>query len=125
VWVEWAGQDRNRVAAKVSSAMCIGARTARELLEAGRPARTGVDIHEVRSLRENTMVETWPAYICRRCKTPPDEMRNLALDREKNRETILRMNTLINDLMTKEVGVNDGKFLPEAVRPKNPPLTFK
>jgi arylsulfatase len=57
-------------------------------------------------------------------KDDPDEMRNLALDREKNGETILRMNALLNDLMAKEVGVNDGKFLPEAVRPKQPPLTF-
>jgi arylsulfatase len=58
-------------------------------------------------------------------KDDPDEMHNLALDREKNGETILRMNALLNDLMAKEVGVNDGKFLPEDVRPKKPPLTFE
>ena len=29
----------------------------------------------------------------------------------KNRETLLRMNELLNDLITKEVGVNDGRFL--------------
>jgi arylsulfatase len=58
-------------------------------------------------------------------KEDPDEVHNLALDREKNGETILRMNALLNDLMAKEVGVNDGKFLPEAVRPKNPPMTFE
>jgi arylsulfatase len=58
-------------------------------------------------------------------KDDPDEMRNLALDRAKNRETILRMNALLNDLIAKEVGVNDGKFLPEAVRPRKPPLTFE
>ena len=58
-------------------------------------------------------------------KEDPDEVRNLALDPEKNRETILRMNELLNDLMAREVGVNDGKFLPEVVRPKKPPLTFK
>jgi arylsulfatase len=57
-------------------------------------------------------------------KSDPDEVRNLALDREKNGETILRMNALLNDLMAREVGVNDGKFLPEAVRPKHPPMTF-
>jgi hypothetical protein len=51
-------------------------------------------------------------------------MHNLALDREKNEKTILRMNALLNDLMDREVGVNDGKFLPEVVRPKKPPLTF-
>ena len=54
-----------------------------------------------------------------------DLMRNLALDREKDRETILRLNGLLNDLMAREVGVNDGKFLPEVVRPKKPPLTFE
>jgi arylsulfatase len=51
-------------------------------------------------------------------KEDPNEMHNLALDREKNRDTILRLNALLNDLMAREVGVNDGKFLPEAVRPK-------
>ena len=38
-------------------------------------------------------------------------MRNLALEPDKNRETILRMNGLLNDLLAKEVGVNDGGFL--------------
>jgi arylsulfatase len=57
-------------------------------------------------------------------KDDPHETHNLALDREKNGETILRLNALLNDLMLREVGVNDGKFLPEAVRPKQPPLTF-
>jgi arylsulfatase len=51
-------------------------------------------------------------------KNDPDEMENLALDRDKNGDTILRLNALLNDLMAHEVGVNDGKFLPEAVRPK-------
>ena len=41
----------------------------------------------------------------------PDEVHNLALDQEKNRSTLLRMNTLLNDLIAKEVGVNDGRFL--------------
>jgi arylsulfatase len=48
----------------------------------------------------------------------PNELNNLALDREKYKDTILRMNTLLNDLMAKEVGKNDGAFLPAAVRPK-------
>lgn len=52
----------------------------------------------------------------------PDEMRNLALDREKHGDTILRLNGLLNDLMAREVGVNDGRFLPESVRPKQRPL---
>jgi arylsulfatase len=58
-------------------------------------------------------------------KNDPNEMQNLALDREKNGKTILRMNGLLNDLMAREVGVNDGKFLPEVVRPKKPPMTFE
>jgi arylsulfatase len=53
-------------------------------------------------------------------KDDPNEMHNLALDREKNGKTILRLNALLNDLIAKEVGVNDGKFLPEVVRPKGP-----
>jgi arylsulfatase len=48
----------------------------------------------------------------------PDELRNLALERDKYKDTILRMNALLNDLMAKEVGKNDGAFLPAAVRPK-------
>jgi len=51
-------------------------------------------------------------------KTDPEEMQNLALDREKHKDTILRLNGLLNDLMTREVGVNDGRFLPASVRPK-------
>jgi hypothetical protein len=48
----------------------------------------------------------------------PEEVDNLALEGEHNRELILTMNRLMNDLIAKEVGVNDGSFLPEAVRPK-------
>ena len=48
----------------------------------------------------------------------PDEMHNLAVEPEKNRATILRMNGLLNELMAKEVGVNDGRFLPQDIRPK-------
>jgi len=51
-------------------------------------------------------------------KADPDELHNLALERDKYKDTILRMNTLLNDLMAKEVGKNDGSFLPAAVRPK-------
>jgi hypothetical protein len=40
------------------------------------------------------------------------------LERDKYKDTILRMNALLNDLMAKEVGKNDGAFLPAAVRPK-------
>jgi len=44
-------------------------------------------------------------------QSDPEEMRNLALEPETNRDTILRMNGLLNDLIAKEVGVNDGRFL--------------
>ena len=51
-------------------------------------------------------------------ETDPEEMHNLAVEPEKNRATILRMNGLMNDLMAKEVGVNDGRFLPREIRLK-------
>jgi len=51
-------------------------------------------------------------------ESDPEEMHNLVLQPEKNRATILRMNQLLNDLMAKEVGVNDGRFLPQDIRPK-------
>ena len=44
----------------------------------------------------------------------PEEIDNLALEGEHNRALILSM----NELIAREVGVNDGGFLPEAVRPK-------
>jgi arylsulfatase len=47
----------------------------------------------------------------------PDETRNLALDRAAHRETLERMNALLNELMAREVGVNDGGFLPAEIRP--------
>jgi arylsulfatase A-like enzyme len=48
----------------------------------------------------------------------PEEMRNLALEPETNRTTILRMNELLNELITKEVGVNDGGFMAKAMATK-------
>jgi len=51
-------------------------------------------------------------------KNDPDEMENLAVEPEKHKATILRMNTLLNDLISREVGVNDGSFLPQPVRPQ-------
>ena len=50
-------------------------------------------------------------------KNDPLETRNLALDPRNNKEVILRMNALLNQLMAKEVGKNDGSFLPAAIRP--------
>ena len=51
-------------------------------------------------------------------KNDPLEVHNLALDPEKNKDVILRMNALLNELMAKEVGKNDGSFLPAEIRPK-------
>jgi arylsulfatase A-like enzyme len=51
-------------------------------------------------------------------KNDPLETHNLALDTEKNKDIILRMNALLNELAAKEVGKNDGSFLPVAIRPK-------
>ena len=52
-------------------------------------------------------------------KNDPLETHNLALDPDKNRDLILRMNALLNQLIAKEVGTNDGSFLPAAIRPKS------
>jgi arylsulfatase A-like enzyme len=43
----------------------------------------------------------------------PYEMNNLALQPEKNKQLILNMNTLLNELMEKEVGKNNVEFLPK------------
>jgi hypothetical protein len=51
-------------------------------------------------------------------ESDPEEMHNLALEPEKNQAKILGMNGLLNDLMAREVGVNDGRFLPQDIRPK-------
>ena len=51
-------------------------------------------------------------------RADPEERTNLALDPKANAALILRMNALLNDLMAREVGANDGQFLPAPVRPK-------
>jgi arylsulfatase len=51
-------------------------------------------------------------------RNDPLETSNLALDPEKNRDLILRMNALLNELMANEVGKNDGSFLPKEIRPQ-------
>jgi arylsulfatase A-like enzyme len=51
-------------------------------------------------------------------KNDPHETKNLAVEAHKHKATILRMNALLNDLIAREVGVNDGLFLPSPVRPK-------
>ena len=52
-------------------------------------------------------------------KVDPEEKNNLALNPKQHKELILRMNALLNELIAREVGVNDGQFLPAAVRPKS------
>jgi arylsulfatase len=52
-------------------------------------------------------------------KNDPLEADNLALDPDKNKDLLLRMNVLLNELMANEVGNNDGSFLPKEIRPKS------
>src|SRR5262249_38304486 len=52
-------------------------------------------------------------------KNDPNEMKNLAIEAEKHRELIERLNGTLNNMMAREVGANDGNFLPESVRPKS------
>jgi arylsulfatase A-like enzyme len=51
-------------------------------------------------------------------RNDPLETHNLALDPEKNKDLILRMNALLNELIADEVGKNDGSFLPKEIRPQ-------
>jgi arylsulfatase len=44
-------------------------------------------------------------------QSDPEETHNMALEPDKNRALIVRMNELLNELIAKEVGVNDGRFL--------------
>ncbi|HZM09436.1 MAG TPA: sulfatase-like hydrolase/transferase [Candidatus Limnocylindrales bacterium] len=48
----------------------------------------------------------------------PDEMHNLALTPKRNQALILRMNGLLNNLMAKEVGIYDGRTIPQVVGSK-------
>lgn len=49
-------------------------------------------------------------------KTDPDEMQNLGADPQSHRALILRMNDLLNRMIAREVGKNDGSFLPQSLR---------
>ena len=51
-------------------------------------------------------------------QTDLEEMHNLALESEKNRDTIVRMNDLLNELVAKEIGANDGQFLKPIIASK-------
>jgi arylsulfatase A-like enzyme len=45
-------------------------------------------------------------------RNDPDEVRNLAVDVNANRELIMAMNAKLNALIAREIGVDDGSFLP-------------
>ncbi len=49
-------------------------------------------------------------------KTDPDELHNLAIDTSTNSALILRQNELLNRLIAREVGNDNGSFLPAALR---------
>jgi arylsulfatase len=49
-------------------------------------------------------------------KTDPEEVTNLAVDTKTHAQLILRMNDLMNRMIAREVGVNDGSFLPAVLR---------
>jgi len=49
-------------------------------------------------------------------KTDPDEMDNLGADPHAHKDLIMRMNALLNRMIAREVGSNDGSFLPQALR---------
>ncbi|MEM7124395.1 MAG: sulfatase-like hydrolase/transferase [Pseudomonadota bacterium] len=51
-------------------------------------------------------------------ESDPNETDNLAIKADDNRALILAKNELLNDLIADEVGVNNGSFLPDAVRPE-------
>ena len=48
-------------------------------------------------------------------QSDPEEMHNLALEPERNQAAILRMNALLNELIAKEVGINDCRLLEQAM----------
>jgi arylsulfatase len=49
-------------------------------------------------------------------ETDPDEVVNLGVDTQTHKDLILRMNDLLNRMIAREVGVNDGSFLPRVLR---------
>ena len=48
-------------------------------------------------------------------KNDPGEINNLAVYPEAQKNLILRMNSLLNKLIEKEVGANNGNFLPKPI----------
>lgn len=72
------------------------------------------------SLKEHNTPQTWQQLLAYNdielydLKNDPDENHNLAADKEKYRELILTMNKKLNDLISQEIGVDDGSFMPDA-----------
>jgi arylsulfatase len=48
----------------------------------------------------------------------PDEMHSLAAEPAAHKELLLRQNDLLNRMIAREVGTNDGSFLPAPLRPR-------
>ena len=48
----------------------------------------------------------------------PDEMQSLAAEPAAHKDLILRQNDLLNRMIAREVGVNNGSFLPPLLRPR-------
>ena len=51
-------------------------------------------------------------------ESDPEETHNLALQPQQHKDLMLRMNALLNDLVAKEVGENDGAFLRDVIHSK-------
>lgn len=51
-------------------------------------------------------------YSTAQAQSSPQEMNNLAYDFEKNKDLIWAMNLKLNSLIEREIGKDDGSFLP-------------
>lgn len=49
-------------------------------------------------------------------ESDPDELNNLGADPQAHEDLIMRMNAMLTRMIARKVGVNDGKFLPQALR---------
>lgn len=69
-----------------------------------------------RSLKD---IQDWNDLELFDLQNDPEEQYNIAHNPEHNQELILKMNTLLNELIALEVGENNGQFLPITLRPKD------
>jgi len=79
------------------------------------PATTAPNGFNTPTTREEILAQNYVELFD--LERDPHEITNLAAEPQKNAAILLRMNALLNRLMAREVGVNDGQFLPAAVRP--------